>query len=110
MIAHTIIAVLVFLAFAYSVYSGVQAIRTMDNCKSGPRCVAILIVIIGVLYLAESIILYFQGDHIVIHPLAAIVTTLSVAVNLLAIKIFIKESTNNCAEVQCILNKRENKQ
>lgn len=82
MIAHTIIAVLVFLAFAYSVYSGVQAVRTMDNCKSGPRCVAILIVIIGVLYLAESTILFFQGDHIVIHPLAAIVTTLSVAVNL----------------------------
>lgn len=101
---HTFITILVFLAFAYSVFTGVQAVRTMDNCRSGPRCVAILIICIGVLYLAESAILFFQGDHIVIHPLAAIVSTLSVAVNLLAIKIFIGESTNECIKQQSCTN------
>lgn len=95
MITHNIITILVFLAFAYSVYSGVRAIRAMDNCKSGPRCMAFLITIIGVLYLAESIILFFQGDSIIIHPLAAIVSTLSVAVNLIAIKTFTQGETNN---------------
>ncbi|MGF6139023.1 hypothetical protein [Pseudomonas laurylsulfatiphila] len=88
MITHNAIAVIVFLAFAYSVFSGVKAIVRMDNCKSGPRCLAFLITTIGVLYLVETAILFFQGDNVIIHPLSAIVSTLSVAVNLIAIKNF----------------------
>lgn len=95
MITHTIITILVFLAFAYSIYSGIQAIRTMDSCKSGPRCMAFLIVIIGILYLVESSIIFFQGGGLIVHPLAAIVSTLSVAVNLIAIKTFTAEEQNN---------------
>ena len=91
MIVHNIITALVFLAFAYSIYTGVKAFRTMDNSKSAPRCIAILIIVIGVLYLVESLILYFQGNTIIIHPLAAIVSTLSVAVNLIAVKAFTQE-------------------
>lgn len=94
MIAHNIITALVFLAFAYSIFTGVKAFRTMDESKSAPRCIAILIIVIGILYLIEGAILFFQGDSIIIHPLAAIVSTLSVAVNLIAVKTFTQEKLN----------------
>lgn len=85
MTIHNIFALLVFLAFAYSVYFGIKAIVTLDKGKSVQRGMAFLITIIGVLYLAESMILFFKGDSMVIHPLGAIISTLSVAVNLIAI-------------------------
>jgi branched-subunit amino acid ABC-type transport system permease component len=109
MMAHSLVTYLVLLAFAYSVVIGIVAVVTMSNDRTKPRCVAILIVVIGVLYLVQSAILILQGDHTVIHPIAAIVSTLSVAVNLLAIKIFIKESTNECVKGQCHINQRVGK-
>lgn len=96
MTAHSIVTTLVYIAFAYSIYSGIKSIRTMDTCRSGPRCAAVLITVIGMLYLVEGVILFFKGDLIEVHPIAALVSILSVAVNLIAIKIFIKESTHEC--------------
>lgn len=91
---HNIVSLLVYLAFAYSVYAGVKAVRSIDKRRDKPRAAAVLIVVVGVLYLIESAILVLQGYNPVVHPLAAMVSVLSVAVNLIAIKIF-------TAEVHC---------
>ena len=91
---HNIVSVLVYFAFAYSVYAGVKAVRSIDKRRDKPRAAAVLIVVVGILYLIESAILVLQGYNPVVHPLAAMVSVLSVAVNLIAIKIF-------TAEVHC---------
>lgn len=91
---HNIVSLLVYFAFAYSVYAGVKAVRSIDKRRDKPRAAAVLIVVVGVLYLIESAILVLQGYNPVVHPLAAMVSVLSVAVNLIAIKIF-------TAEVHC---------
>lgn len=91
---HNIVSLLVYLAFAYSVYAGVKAVRSIDKRRDKPRAAAVLIVVVGILYLIESAILVLQGYNPVVHPLAAMVSVLSVAVNLIAIKIF-------TAEVHC---------
>lgn len=91
---HNIVTLLVYFAFAYSVYAGVKAVRSIDKRRDKPRAAAVLIVVVGVLYLIESAILVLQGYNPVVHPLAAMVSVLSVAVNLIAIKIF-------TAEVHC---------
>lgn len=91
---HNIVSLLVYFAFAYSVYAGVKAVRSIDKRRDKPRAAAVLIVVVGVLYLIESAILVLQGYNPVVHPLAAMVSVLSVAVNLIAIKIF-------TTEVQC---------
>ena len=93
----------VYSAFIYSIVIGAKAVHTMDNHRTMPRCAAILMVTIGVLYVSQGLIRFVQGEGIVIYPLSAIVSVLSVAVNLIAIQIFIKESTNDCAKGQCIL-------
>ena len=91
---HNIVSLLVYFAFAYSVYAGVKAVRSIDKRRDKPRAAAVLIVVVGILYLIESAILVLQGYNPVVHPLAAMVSVLSVAVNLIAIKIF-------TAEVHC---------
>ena len=91
---HNIVTLLVYFAFAYSVYAGVKAVRSIDKRRDKPRAAAVLIVVVGILYLIESAILVLQGYNPVVHPLAAMVSVLSVAVNLIAIKIF-------TAEVHC---------
>lgn len=91
---HNIASLLVYFAFAYSVYAGVKAVRSIDKRRDKPRAAAVLIVVVGILYLIQSAILTLQGYNIVVHPLAAMVNVLSVAVNLIAIKIF-------TAEVHC---------
>lgn len=91
---HNIVSLLVYFAFAYSVYAGVKAVRSIDKRRDKPRAAAVLIVVVGILYLIESAILVLQGYNPVVHPLAAMVSVLSVAVNLIAIEIF-------TAEVHC---------
>ena len=91
---HNIASLLVYFAFAYSVYAGVKAVRSIDKRRDKPRAAAVLIVVVGILYLIQSAILTLQGYNIVVHPLSAMVSVLSVAVNLIAIKIF-------TTEVQC---------
>lgn len=91
---HNIVSLLVYFAFAYSVYAGVKAVRSIDKRRDKPRAAAVLIVVVGILYLIESAILVLQGYNPVVHPLAAMVSVLSVAANLIAIKIF-------TAEVHC---------
>ena len=91
---HNIVTLLVYSAFAYSVYAGVKAVRSIDKRRDKPRAAAVLIVVVGLLYLIESAILVLQGYNPVVHPLSAMVSVLSVAVNLIAIKIF-------TTEVQC---------
>ena len=88
---HNIVTLLVYFAFAYSVYAGVKAVRSIDKRRDKPRAAAVLIVVVGILYLIESAILTLQGYNPVVHPLAAMVSVLSVAVNLIAIKIFTAE-------------------
>lgn len=89
---HNIVTLLVYFAFAYSVYAGVKAVRSIDKRRDKPRAAAVLIVVVGILYLIESAILVLQGYNLVVHPLAAMVSVLSVAVNLIAIKIFTTEA------------------
>ena len=91
---HNIVSLLVYFAFAYSVYAGVKAVRSIDKRRDKPRAAAVLIAVVGIIYLIESAILVLQGYNPVVHPLAAMVSVLSVAVNLIAIKIF-------TTEVQC---------
>ena len=91
---HNIVSLLVYFAFAYSVYAGVKAVRSIDKRRDKPRAAAALIVVVGILYLIGGAILALQGYNLVVHPLAAMVSVLSVAVNLIAIKIF-------TTEVQC---------
>lgn len=100
---NVVVTLGVYAAFVYSIVIGVKAVRTMDNHRTMPRCAAILMITIGVLYVSQGLIRFSQGEGIVIYPLSAIVSVLSVAVNLIAIQIFIKESTNDCAKGQCIL-------
>ena len=89
---HNIMTLLVYFAFAYSVYAGVKAVRSIDKRRDKPRAAAVLIVVVGILYLIRSAILTLQGYNLVVHPLAAMVNVLSVAVNLIAIKIFTTEA------------------
>ena len=89
---HNIVSLLVYFAFAYSVYAGVKAVRAIDKRRDKPRAAAVLIVVIGFLYLIGGAILALQGYNMVIHPIAAMVSVLNVAVNLIAIKIFTTEA------------------
>ena len=89
---HNLVTLIVYFAFAYSVYVGIRAVQSIDKRRDKPRAAAVLIVVVGILYLIEGAILALQGYNLVVHPLAAMVNVLNVAVNLIAIKIFTTEA------------------